>query len=71
MTEAIPTEIALKLCEEIREQNSGKWYSFNGIWCAMCHKVSRGDVTKLCFHGSPDNRGCSQVNNRYKKSKPG
>jgi hypothetical protein len=61
----IPEDVALKLCEEIRKENHGRWYSFYGVWCAMCNKVSKGDITKLCFHGSPDNRGCTQVNKRY------
>lgn len=69
MPEAIPNDLALKLCEEIRSKNAGKWYSFYGIWCAMCDRVSKGDVTKLCFHGIPDNRGCAQINNRYDNTK--
>ncbi len=67
MKNAIPNDVALRMCEEIRKQNRGRWYSFYGVWCYMCNKVSKNDTTKLCFHGSPDNRGCSQVNNRYDK----
>ena len=70
MIDTIPTDVALKLCEGIRKQNQGRWYSFYGIWCMMCNKISKGDIMKLCFHGRPDNRGCSQVNNRYDKRKP-
>jgi hypothetical protein len=70
MPEPIPNELALKLCEEIRKENRGRWYSFYGIWCTMCNKVSKGDVAKLCFCGRTDNRGCSQVNNRWDNRKP-
>ena len=67
MVDTIPKDAALQLCDEIRKENHGKWYSFSGLWCYMCNKVSKGDMTKLCFHGRPDNRGCSQVNRRYDK----
>ena len=65
MTDAIPKDTAIKLCEGIRKENRGKWYSFYGVWCYMCNKVSKGNVTKLCFNSSSDNRGCSQVSKRY------
>jgi hypothetical protein len=69
MMDAIPKDVALKLCEEIRKENHGRWYSFYGIWCGMCNKVSKGDAAKLCFSGRSDNRGCSQVSKRYDRIK--
>jgi hypothetical protein len=63
----IPAEIALKLCQEIRKKNRGKWYSFYGVWCNMWVKFSKGDVAKLCFSSRADNRGYGQVNGRWDK----
>jgi len=65
--EAIPREVAFKLCEQIREENRGKWYSFYRMWCWGCYRFSRGDPAKLCFSNHPDYRGCTQVNKRYDK----
>jgi len=65
MDYAIPADVALRLCQEIRRDNRGKWYSFYGIWCAMCDRVSKGNVSKLCFSGGEGNRGCSQANRRW------
>ncbi len=62
---AIPKEMAEQLCLEIRTQNHGKWYTFNGLWCLMCAKQARGDTTKMCFSSTPAYRGCSQVNKRF------
>jgi hypothetical protein len=62
---AILPSIALELCEEVRRDNRGKWYTFNGMWCWGCATFSRGDPKKMCFSNSPDHRGCAQVNRRY------
>ena len=61
----IPKEVAHKLCQEIREKNRGRFYSFHGLWCWGCNKFSKGDPAKLCYSNRPDNRGCSQVNRLY------
>lgn len=61
----IPEDIAVRLCTEIRTQNRGKWYTFNGLWCLVCAKQARGDSTKMCFSNRPDYRGCLQVNKRF------
>jgi len=65
----IPKDVALQLCEKIREDNRGRWYSFYGVWCWGCYNFTKGDPDKLCFSGRPDNRGCSQVNKRYDRLK--
>ena len=62
---AIPREVALRLCEEIRTENRGKWYTFNGLWCLGCTTFNQADQTKMCWHSSPQNRGCGQVNKRH------
>ncbi len=61
----IPKEVALKLCQQVREENRGRWYSFFFWWCWGCSLFSRGDPGKLCFSSRKDNRGCRQVNKRY------
>ncbi len=61
----IPKEIAQQMCVEIREENRGKWYTFNGLWCWGCTAQARGDVRKMCFRNTPENRGCTQVNQRF------
>jgi len=67
--DAIPEEVAIRLCEEIRKENHRRWYSFYGMWCWGCNKFSKGDITKLCFSNHPDRRGCAQVNKRYDRVK--
>lgn len=62
---AIPREVASQLCEQIRQENRGKWYTFSGLWCLGCETFTKGDPTKLCWACSPDCRGCTQVNARY------
>ncbi len=62
---AIPKETAERLCVEIREQNRGKWYTYNGLWCLFCAKFTGGDTTKMCFSNGPNYRGCMQVNKRF------
>jgi len=61
----IPKEIALSICQQVREENRGRWYSFYFWWCWGCNLFSKGDPGKLCFSSRIDNRGCGQVNKRY------
>jgi hypothetical protein len=61
----IPEQVALRLCQEIRAQHRGKWYSFNAWWCWGCSTFTKGDPTKMCFYTPPDFRGCAQVNQRW------
>jgi hypothetical protein len=62
---AIPKELALRLCREIREEQRGKWYSWTAWWCRGCETASKGDPAKMCFSNHPEYRGCLQVNRRY------
>lgn len=41
--EQIPKEIALQLSETIRQENSGRWYTFGGLMCWGCRRFSGGD----------------------------
>jgi len=62
---AILPNIAMELCEQVRRDNRGKWYTWNGLKCLGCATFARGNAQKMRFSRSPDNRGCSQVNARY------
>ncbi len=64
---AIPKDQALAICEQIRQENRGKWYTFNGLWCWGCATFTKGEADKRCFASSPDYRGCAQVNRLYDK----
>jgi hypothetical protein len=64
-TQPIPFEIAVRLCDEIRKENSCMWHSVAARWCWLCENDARGDVSKMGFSRQPDNRGCPQINARY------
>ncbi len=64
-TKAIPQEMALVLCQEIQEEQQGKWWHWTAWWCWGCEKASGGDPDKMCWHNHPEYRGCAQVNARY------
>jgi len=64
MAAPVPWEIVLKLCEEIREENSRKklrFLSFRALQCQGCETFSKGDPAKMCIAN-----GCSLVNARYR-----
>jgi hypothetical protein len=61
----IPLEIAVRLCDEIRKENSVDWHSVAARWCWMCENEASGDVSRMGFSRLPDNRGCSQINARF------
>lgn len=65
MNNAIPQDVAWQLCAAVRDENRGRWYTFNGLWCLCCEHFSQGDLTKMCVSNSPDYRGCTQVNARH------
>lgn len=62
---AIPQDVAQQLCQEIREDNRGKWYRWTAWWCWGCETFCQNDPDKMCFSNHPDYRGCAQVNARY------
>lgn len=63
----IPFEIAVKICDEVRENNKKKLLSVGKGMCWGCIKFSKDDVKKRCFFNSEknDNRGCFQINNLF------
>ena len=56
---------AFRLCETIRAENRGKWYTFGGLMCWGCVTFSKGDPARMCVSSRADYRGCLQVNARY------
>jgi hypothetical protein len=62
--EAIAADVALELCEQIREENRPKWYSSNHWWCWGCTKFSKS-AEQRCFANAEGNRGCAQVDKRF------
>lgn len=64
MSIPIPEDIALQICEEIREKNKKKKFSLAKGQCWGCMKYSnkKGDIKHRCIFGKEDNRGCHLVN---------
>lgn len=65
--DAIPRDLAIQLCNEILQENRGKWYSFGWWQCRGCTKFSKGNPDRMCFSNKAGYRGCNLVNNRYDK----
>ncbi len=63
--DAIPKDVALQLCGEIRQENRHKWYTPAAMMCWGCTTFSKRDPAKMCFSSQPDYRGCYQINARY------
>jgi hypothetical protein len=67
LEKAIPKDTALKLCEEIREENNRKKFGSGKMMCWGCIKATKDDVKGRCVFANELNRGCYQVNARYDK----
>ncbi len=63
--DAIPKEVALRLCTEIRQQNRGQRFNLARLQCWGCTKYAKGNPDKMCLSSREDYRGCSLVNKRY------
>jgi len=63
LSEAIPREVAIQLCAEIRQEKEHKWFS----QCWGCVKFSKGDFAKMCASSRTDYRGCNLINELYDK----
>ncbi len=66
---SIPKSEALKICKQIRTDNSKKLFSLSRMQCGGCVTFSKGDVSKMCFANGEGNRGCNLVNTIYDKKK--
>lgn len=67
---SISKDQALAICDQLRDTNRRKWFTYQSWWCWGCTTFTSGDVDKRCFANTPDNRGCEQVNQHYDRSKP-
>lgn len=67
MNNRIPVNIALEICELVRERNKNKKFSFAKGQCWGCMKFSlkKDDIKARCIFSSEDNRGCQLVNRIY------
>ncbi|NJD03976.1 MAG: hypothetical protein FIA99_15570 [Ruminiclostridium sp.] len=65
----ISKEDALKICEKIRKDYSGKWYTLAGLQCWGCKTFTGGDTGKMCFNSRSDYRGCNLVNAVFDKNR--
>ncbi len=63
--QGIPTKLAQRLCEEIRREKMRRWYTFKGLTCWKCYKLSRGSIKKMHLSRKPGNRGCALINLQY------
>ena len=63
----IPEKIALEICEEVREQNKKKKFSFakGQFWGCMKYSLKKNDFRYCCIFGDENNRGCQLVNKIY------
>lgn len=64
-TPAIPGDVALQICAQIREERRRHPWSFAALQCWGCLKFSNGDPAKMCLNSRPGYRGCGLVNARY------
>jgi len=63
--DAIPKEVALQLCAEIREENRGKWYGFTHMQCWGCMTYAKGNPAKMCLSNKEGHLGCNLISKRY------
>ena len=66
----IPEDIALQICEDVREINSKKKLSFAKAQCWGCMKYSnkKEDIKQRCIFSDDYNRGCQLVNRIYDRN---
>ena len=65
----IPMEIAVQLCNEIRQEAEVNWQTAAASWCFSCQQQAGGDPAKRGILRLPGNRGCHLVNQRYVTSR--
>jgi hypothetical protein len=62
--DAIPREVALQLCAEIRQENRSKWYRFANLECWGCTTFAKRNPDKMCLNSQEGCRGCNLINKR-------
>ncbi len=63
----IKKAVALLLCDTIRQENSGKWYTVAGLTCWSCVRSSKGNLAKMRMRRVKGYRGCRLVNDWHAK----
>ncbi|UCE10754.1 MAG: hypothetical protein JSW61_02135, partial [Candidatus Thorarchaeota archaeon] len=62
---SIPIEKAMEFCREYRDNHRVRLLS--QCWGGL--RFSKEELSKMCFHDPPENRGCKFVNKLYDESK--
>lgn len=65
ITPAIPREVALTICEEIRAEHREQLVSLAKLQCWGCTTFAKGAAEKMRLSSQPGYRGCALVNQRY------
>lgn len=63
---AVPSEVAYRLCQDIRQEGRHRWYSYSTWWCWGCTTFTSGEAAKRC--GAVV--ACPQVVKRYQRMQP-
>ncbi|MAE10620.1 MAG: hypothetical protein QGI51_04420 [Dehalococcoidales bacterium] len=63
----IKKSVALMLCDGIRRENSGKWYTWDGLTCWSCQRSAKGKLARMRMRKKTGYRGCRLVNDWYVK----
>ncbi|MEE8414347.1 MAG: hypothetical protein V3R96_07325 [Dehalococcoidales bacterium] len=61
----IKKSVALLLCDKIRQENSGRWYTWGGLTCWSCMRSSKGNPAKMRMRKKKGYLGCRLVNGWY------
>jgi hypothetical protein len=67
----IPRDEALRLCEELRRENAGHWYSPRAWRCARCIARGYDGVPARLVTDHPGYCGCQNVIQRYRTEHSG
>jgi hypothetical protein len=66
--ERIPQATALRLCREICQENSIRWYRPAALKCRFCVKFAQDGVPALLVGSRPGYSRCPAVNMRYRQT---
>ena len=58
----IPTDLAVRLCAEIRQKHNQQWDSAAARWCWSCSNQSPNQPESYGFSRQEGNLGCPLVN---------
>lgn len=61
----ISSELAERLCRQIRQEANRNWHTASARWCWRCRKSYGTRNRDFGYNASAGNRGCVLVNARY------